>query len=251
MQSTISDNNPVGRLYNILESMRRANHKDSTIRVWAAHFHFNGDDTETLYRVVAETRLLVRLAKEALTDAAGISDSRRAHMLTPFVAIEKAFEHMSLHHSWQSFCDHVSQEDMVSLKFAALEIQEMSLTTEIDAQALGAIRSRIDELREEIISTQMDVSLKSFLLENLAVMQRAILLYEIHGVDGLKHAFKFEFGSWALEGKQAQDKATTATAGRLYSLAATIVRDFAAVIKVAEWASHAIAIDPSLPKLLQ
>ncbi len=92
------ENNPAGRLYNILDEAKTHKPTEKTAEVWAQVFGFHVDDKPQLFSTVGGLYKLLAQTREAIEK---IPTDNPRYYLSPFNLIEKAFSDMHLVSVWE------------------------------------------------------------------------------------------------------------------------------------------------------
>jgi len=185
--------NPVMRLYRILESARSKSGNISVRYVWAGAFGIEQDDTVSLYLGLAE---LIKLFDASKRNIEQLEDVNREHYLKPLEVIEGVIKHSNLDQSWDQLKRRLDEVTMLSLQLASNTASARTGRISINEDELSKLQKTIEILIEAVIISNFSSSeLKAAILEHLESIRRAILGYRISGTDGLRRAIEGTLGS--------------------------------------------------------
>lgn len=189
---TESSDNPAGRLHNILTSALRFQRQKTSREVWSNVFEIAPDDTSRLLSLYGKLIDLIGHAREGVDQ---LEDVQKTIYMQPFDEIDQAFSYFNLDASWQPTRDHLTDATMRSLAFAADTLARAHWTAEIEQAELDKLLKEVNSLLETVLGADVGEELKSYLVESLQDIQRAIIEYKIRGVDGLQEALERSIGA--------------------------------------------------------
>lgn len=171
--------NPAGRLYEILNSVRSHGKNTQARDVWNQIFGLPKDDlSHELAAKLAKTALLVHesvlLLEDEHPDLASPPPSWVAQVITGFMT-------HNVHGTIESFQVHVSNETLVNVKTAAILLHKGSGRKLLSQQETAEIAASLTNLLEEVLNSDQPAELKSYLVRSIRKMLTAIDEYRLTG----------------------------------------------------------------------
>jgi hypothetical protein len=175
-------NNPVARLYLLLETARDLDAHCAIGQVWANVFDIAHKDQSSLLLRLAE---LVLLVDEARLIVEQLDDANRDNYLPAFDNIRNLVTATNLEQQWGGIRDKwLDQATIYSLKLAATAASAQADAIGLRPEKLQELQSRVEELQEEVLNTTFPAEFKTVLTEKLEQMRAAIISYRISGLRG-------------------------------------------------------------------
>ncbi len=179
------DNNPVGRLYNLLSQARQQSINQTSRNAWAAMFQVPATDTGNILQLTAQMIVLLKEAKEAVGQLKGVNPSLYTKH---FARIEQAFATYNLEAGWTSFTNYLDEPTMQALELAADLVSHQHPEPLIDQKQLAELLAEVNNLLENVLNSDVDVNLKNVFTECLEKIRRAVVEYRLRGASGLRDA---------------------------------------------------------------
>lgn len=194
-----NNDNPAGRLLNILLSVRAEKDNVPVKQVWAKEFGLSPDDTGSVLFMVAELIALIKNSQEAIQK---IEDINHTIYLKPFRNIEKAFAVSNLENNWSSFKNHITSDTIVGLQFCSDTLSRKIGESEIPQEQLDKLLVEVESLLVTLINSNYPEDFKVFLVDNLENIRKAILTYRIRGAVELKKVLENSIGTICMHHEQ-------------------------------------------------
>ena len=99
--------------------------------------------------------------------------------------------------SWESFQAILNDSLMVSLLLMSENISFHGGEEVIPEEELASLQFDVEALVNKVVDADIDVNIKSVLLEGLEAVRQAILNYRIFGAEGIRNAVDRNVGSYA------------------------------------------------------
>ncbi|QGX40927.1 hypothetical protein [Permianibacter aggregans] len=199
-------NNPAGRLHDILSAARQHPPKEPARKVWASIFDITPEDTGTLLKMLADLIDLVHETKAAIQK---LDDVDQNLHLKPFKRIESALSTFNLDASWEHWKNQIDDSTLLGLQFSADKLSRLSGTTSIPNDELANLRSQLDALIGFVAESSLVPEIKIFMLRHLERLRHALLAYRVRGLDGLQEGLETIVGSFMLNSEAVKSSATT------------------------------------------
>ncbi len=195
MSKDFLHSNSVGRLYLLLNEVRTIKvPKGTKMReVWAQIFGVAPNDVEEVFLLYVE---MLRLLRDAQADLAQVPDIEQSLYLSPFPHLERAFTASSLEHPVEHFRQYLDEKTMTSLMFGAHTLDKFSAENVVEEEILKNIKTEVEALIDDILKAD-DIAheLRSFLIDRLEDIRRAIMYYRLNGTKGLRRALETTIGA--------------------------------------------------------
>lgn len=185
-------NNPAGRLYDILDSARRQNPKESARKAWAAVFQVEPGDTGAILQMLAD---LISLMGEARTSIQRLEDVDQGLHLRPFAKIQSLLSTINLDATWEHWRNQIDETTLYGLQFSSDKLSRVSGSTQISSDELAEIRATVDELVATVADSRLPTELKALLLRNLEAIRLSLTAYVVRGIDGIRAEVERSLGS--------------------------------------------------------
>ena len=99
--------------------------------------------------------------------------------------------------NWGEFRTNFNEDFMISLRWAAQDMSTHWYEETIPQGELAGIQLEIEALSERVVTSGLDSSLKTVLLDGLEAIRKAILDYRVTGADGIRQAVDSNIGAVA------------------------------------------------------
>lgn len=207
-------NNPAGRLYDLLDAARQYPSEEKTKTVWANVFGLPENDTGALLKNLADLIDLVHKAKSSIVR---LSDVDHKLYLKPFENIEALLCHLNFETHWENWRNRLDDFTLYGLQFGADRLARSSGVTPIKDDQIEALRKELDDLISHVLeSTQLPPDLKKLFLRNLEALRQAWSTYRIRGVEGLEQEVERSCGSILLHKEQIRSAPANSAERKLW-----------------------------------
>jgi hypothetical protein len=194
--------NPAGRLYEVLNQVRRRTGNASIAEVWAGYFNISLKDTTAIYIHLVELMNLVDRAKKSVQQLQGVD---HAIYLEPFKNIELALNYPNLSHQWGQVKSHLDNTTMLALKFCSDALSVRMGEKVISDEDLSKLQMEVETLLDKVLNANLPQDLAAVLTQKLEDIRQAILAYRITGNEGLRRAVESGFGAIWLHREEIQE----------------------------------------------
>jgi hypothetical protein len=195
-------NNPAGRLYDILVELQKHQPRIPFRIVLAKVFLIDENDLYNLLKIVFELLVLVKASKEAIKQLQGLNHEL---YLGPYNKFEKEFGKVNLESNWSNIHQYLDKNTLHLIKIGSDLLNKEKPEKKVDGLDVKALHDEINELIEKIIKSDFDKEFKDLLLENLNQLLSAILLYRIKGINAFKEALEKCIGSYVVNNKEFEE----------------------------------------------
>lgn len=207
-------NNPAGRLYDLLEAARQYPSEEKTKIVWARVFGVSETDTGALLNNLADLIDLVHKAKSSIVR---MSDIDHKLYLKPFENIEALLSNLNFETHWENWRNRLDDFTLYGLQFGADRLARASGFTPIKDEQLEQLRKELDGLIEHVLeSTHLPPELKKLFLRNLEALRQAWITYRIRGIEGLEQEIERSCGAILLHKDQIKSAAANSTERKIW-----------------------------------
>lgn len=190
-EPTNQPDNPAQRLLGLCQAFLNIKNGTSIRDAWAQILNVEDDNTpELLYRV-GMTLPLVKTTREALER---LDEIDRELFLGWQENIEAAFSNLNFKADVGEIKNQLKPEIMKQLEFCSHELRRRSPEPTIAPEQLTAFREEVKNLMDEVLQADIPVDLKSFLLDNLDRLLRAIEMYWYTGSRPIQDALDTAIG---------------------------------------------------------
>ena len=206
-------NNPAGRLYDLLEAARQYPSEEKTKTVWANVLGVPENDTGALLKNIADLIDLVRKAKSSIVR---LSDIDHKLYLKPFENIETLLCHLNFETHWENWRNRLDDFTLYGLQFGADRLARSSEFTPIKDDQLETLRTELDNLISHVLESQLPPDLKKLFLRNLEALRQAWATYRIRGIEGLEQEVERSCGSILLHKEQIRSSPANSAERKLW-----------------------------------
>ncbi len=189
------NNNPAGRLHSLLlEGKKQSTNVQASV-VWAKLLNVPEDDKSLLLRRVGHVLTLPSNIKEAMSH---IEDLNHEVYLKWLPRVETSFSVLNFQIQWKQFIDRFDAEIMYGIEICADRLSREQPEKTADSEKLDKLLDKVNELLEELESSEMDNNLWFYIYDNLQRVKEAIEEYSICGIKPLEAAFERAVGNTVL-----------------------------------------------------
>jgi len=184
--------NPAKRLHAILLQGRdNKYHGQSTLDVLSDLF---GANKNNLIEVYSKYIGLLELIAHTENKLKTIDHSQKRSFLTfidPIRAVLKSIDPNSI---WQLNQQNPRDLDLAMLELAGDALDEFQPEALIEENELEEIKTQTNDLKNEVLNSEISIDLKSVIHELLENIVRSIDDYQINGAEGLKRSLSESYG---------------------------------------------------------
>ena len=177
-----TDNNPAGRLYQLLSAARASNPHLPVKKVWSDIFKVSENE---LHKVYYYLTLLLSLVEHTEKEIKLIPNIDHQLYLRPFAPIKNILAVSNFDSSWSVHSQQLSDSVMTGLQFCSERLSHCRPDNPA-VDELKDLKVEVDDLFESIQSSTIDADLKSVLLDFTESMRRALTEYQLRGISGLR-----------------------------------------------------------------
>ena len=191
-ENNVESNNPVTRLYNILEAAMKQPGTNAIRFVWADVLGIPRENPELVLSAISD---LMWLYQDTRTHILNMKDVNREDYITFLNNVELVIYSFNIDKQWQSIKGKLTETTMQALKYASNSATNENPTKPPTLNELNNILKELTDIRLKILDLEFDSNdLKLLLVNYLDGLSSAITLYNIKGEKGLKVAIDAAFG---------------------------------------------------------
>lgn len=208
-------NNSASRLLRLFQDNQGRQHNTQVLSVWAEAFEL--PSSLQTNDIVAEATSLLAAADAELNamKATLLSKGVPEGLVVPY--IERARNAVSptlLNNTWNNVVQHFAQDTLLAFQWFAYELNEDAHV--VNQEDVTKLLAEIADLEAELMTAELSVSLRLFLLSHLKLMQTALRQSRIAGARPLQKAVRTTLQECELESEHLQEEvlasASTSTA---------------------------------------
>ena len=190
---TMSNNeNPASRLLSILTEARSMGDNKKTREVWGKVLGVNPNDNSLLLPTFAKFLLLIQETRKSIE---AVEELNKELYLKPIAKIETTFRYINFEENWQRLKRELDDVTMAQLEFCADRLNSYVSVRSIAPEELARLLEEVNKLIADVIETNIEADLKSFVVRGLEEIRRAIIEYRISGLEGLRRALELNLGA--------------------------------------------------------
>lgn len=239
-------NNPAGRLHDILSEARQQSPKDPARKAWAAVFGVAPEDTGSLLKMLAD---LIDLAHDTKAAIQRLDDVDHRLHLKPFKKIEALLSQLNLDAGWEHWRSQIDDTTLYGLQFSADKLSRMSGLTEIPNDDLIDLRSQLDSLIAAAADADLTPELKLLVLRHLERLRHALIAYRVRGLDGLQEELEIIAGSVVLHARAVRSSADRPEESKIWTAFFALANRLNTVVSLARNSKELLA--PAMQALTQ
>ncbi|MBN3115893.1 hypothetical protein H4F46_13430 [Pectobacterium brasiliense] len=192
--------NPVKRLINVLnlgkeiyeKNQSESPHKVITCRrAWRMILNLDAEPDYVLFYRIGEVMALPYKMKNILMDNFDSDYWKSNHWE---FQINEAFKNNDLNSSWNGFITKIDDRTITELKMMCLLIETKGHINDIDSEKLSEFKVNIENIKNEVINSNISKSLKDVFVKYLKKIIDAIDGYQISGVEPIMEAVESTLG---------------------------------------------------------
>ncbi|UQI39303.1 hypothetical protein [Vreelandella venusta] len=201
---------PAGRLHDLLESARKQPESKKAREALGIVFDVEGQDTESLLRLLAD---LIMLSQQTKSRIKALNDISHDIYLEPFPKIEKLLSTLNLDASWKPYRELLNEPTLYGLKFCSDKLSRIDGIETIDKSEIEAIQARLASLVDEILNSEIDPDVKELLLRNLEGLRQSLIAYRVRGLEGIEREVEAGLGSVLVNKSKIEKSASKGKTG--------------------------------------
>lgn len=186
----VDNNNPAGRLYNLLKKVTKKDKGKIGYIVWRDLLNTN--DNQILFHNLEQIAGLPRVIKEQIK----LRGNNYETLLKSLTEIENAFSTLVyLNNPFEVFIGKIDKSMFLTLEVCSEILSSQCPQEHIDSGELSNLRDDIQKLITEILDSDIKESLKKFMVRHLRAIDSAIQDYMISGIEPLEREFEAIIGA--------------------------------------------------------
>ncbi|EDX70168.1 hypothetical protein BC059799_1144 [Bacillus cereus NVH0597-99] len=161
---------------------------------WANVFGIDPDDRTALLASMNSTFQLFLTTKQSVLSHELLNNERNLKFLSN---IENALSSMNFEGSMKKFETHMNSETLTALSFISDHMNFIYKFHEskLDSEEINKLINEIDNLVENITSSNLPEDVKTILFKNLDAIRHSLITYKFSGIEGMKDALGQTIGS--------------------------------------------------------
>lgn len=183
-------NNPAGRLYLLLDAVRKQPKQTALQHAWADTLGFERGQQEVYVQKMAE---IIQLTEEIKLLIAK-EDVDQHLYFKPFIKIQRLFA-LGSGVAVEQALSHLDEGTMTGLEHCAELLARKFPEKEIEAETLKTVEAEVDALKERILASTLDNALKTVILDSIFEIQKAIGNYRVYGSRGVEKTIQNTMGA--------------------------------------------------------
>ena len=225
-------NNPAGRLYDILSSVRKQNPKEKSRIAWANVFEIDPNDNSLLLKMLSDVIDLVHETKSSIII---LNDINHELYLEPFDKIENFVSRIQfLESAWENWRNNIDDVTLVRLQFIDDKLSRTIGYTKIPNDDIIDLRTQIDKLINDATDSSLPHELKNLLLRNLDAVRYALLSYSIRGIGRLHEEMERSIGSVLLHKEEIKSVNEKPNEGKLWKRFWELIQKINSIVTLAK-----------------
>jgi hypothetical protein len=176
----VSLNDPAGRLHRILSRAKSAG-QANVLSAFASAFEVPATDVPEILINLGRLGLAVDEVSEELRRV-NATDTLELYLETA-PQLKSALSIQNLGATWESYKNHIRDEDLRALRYCSKELSKVSLEEALSDEQIKNLKAQVEALYEEVISsTDLEAGLRRVILGHLDSIRRAIHNYRLEGI---------------------------------------------------------------------
>jgi hypothetical protein len=210
------NNNPAGRLLALLRRGKKTDFlKMQAAQAWKVLLAIpQANDLELTHQLVglAELPLLIKSRVE------GIPNVNHELYLKKLPELARTLRGLGFGVQWGIFVKSFSESVLDSLAFCDDLLSRENPDKRVDTDQLGSLLKDVGSLVDDVVASDIDNTLKQYMLKHLHIVERAIQDYQLLGAGPLEQAVEATIGSVFLHKDVAVEVAKTPLGARLWNI---------------------------------
>lgn len=200
--SELKIDNPAQRLLDILEEGQRRSANANCRVVWTEVLEAKGQNEQILITRLAKVMELPARISQVLEDHFPNTRWKSTHWKSQ---IENAFISQELNGIWNKFKSNIDSMTLSELGLLSEMFETRGAHGGIAAEEIESLLARIIELRGEIRSAELPLTMKTMLLRQLFQIQEALESYSISGIEPVMDAVQSTLGLAVIDPEYKQE----------------------------------------------
>jgi hypothetical protein len=191
-------NNPAGRLYNIIDQLRKS--AQNPYLALSSIFNIDSNDRATILENYAEIFRLTKDVRECILKLDGINHSKYLSPIEDIILSLSKIE-FSGNGDLFSFKTSLDEKVMIRLEYCAEALSSAFGGQSLEESQLEELSDEVESLINYIKELNINNDLKAIFLNNLENIKIAITKYQLYGPTEIKSILEACLGSIILNGK--------------------------------------------------
>lgn len=192
-------NNPAGRLLDILQLAMQQQDNAKLRSVWATVCGVPDSDTSAVLDVLAD---VIKLSNEAKAALEAVDQTEDKIFVEPFKNIEPFFSEINLENPWHVYKKRLTEATLKGLRYGAYELSRQSPYKVVKATDLEALQSDLSSLMDKVTDSDLPPELKSAIFRRLEGVHHSLRLFSVNGPEGLQEAIDSVVGALVMHSAQ-------------------------------------------------
>ncbi|EBF4218754.1 hypothetical protein FH403_10835 [Salmonella enterica] len=146
--------------------------------------------------------------------------------------VEAAFFAQEMNGKWEKFIYHINDQAISELGLLSMIFETRGSHASIDVNEINSLLEQITELRNDIRSAELPVTMKTMLLRQMAQLQEALETYSISGIEPVMDAVQSTLGL-AVVDSEYREEIRPGTGSKFGDRISSLLGDVANVVTVA------------------
>lgn len=198
-------NNPASRLHDLLIRARHHNPDGTGYFIWGSIFGYvtlpdRPLNEEGMNDVVLCFIRLRRLVDESYQAVASLKEEDEDVLLSPFETIKSTLNLKGLEvNNYKTYLQQIHDSQMHILSLCARTLHRRRPERLADMEELAKIRTQVDTLIVSVLESELEPTLRNFVLIQLNHIRHALHEYSVGGVERLNETLSYLVGSMYLK----------------------------------------------------
>ena len=213
--------NPAQRLLNIIldgKGLQKPN-EIRTRNAWVKILGIEGDEEYILLQRIGEVMALPNRIIKIMSENFESDHWRTNHWVGKFT---KAFKSLNLNGTWYDFINIIDEQSMTELKMISLLIETKGHVNDLSVEQLEGFIIKVDELKKEIIDSEIPSNLKEHFVKYLNKIISALDSYKITGIEPIMEAVESTLGHAFVDEEYKDAIRTSGFGKKLIDLLSTV-----------------------------
>jgi len=183
----VKTDNPAGRLYDILNRAKNFPPNKKVIDVWTEVLNADSDSPEDQITCLFKLR---NLFDETIALLESIEGLNLDLYLQEIPDLKNMVDFDSIFHQWSEKKNLITPTALKEIAFCAEELSRHHKDPAINKEELEDLVEDVQDLITDLRSSSLPDEVRLPILDQLEIIRRAIIQYELRGSKGLEEAFK-------------------------------------------------------------
>ncbi|PWK31092.1 hypothetical protein [Pseudomonas sp. OV226] len=185
--------NPFQRLYELLDSARKAPNHETSLDVWAKVFKISPSDLPGL---IYALRSLMDDVSHCRTVVEKFVPGDKARFLVPLDRVDALLANQNLLTQWNSYKSYLDDATMLGLGFGIYAMSQFHPASSSESSPqINEFIKKLDMLLEECLDSEIAPELKKLFIKHLEAIRAALLGFLVDGGEALEAAVDNAIGS--------------------------------------------------------